>query len=312
MKIVFMGTPEFAVAPLDALLKQNYNIVAVVTAPDKPAGRGQKVQFSEVKEYALLHNLNVLQPTLLKDNSFVKTLQELKPDIIFVVAFRMIPQIIWEIPTFGTINIHASLLPQYRGAAPIHWAVVNGETETGLTSFYINETIDTGNIILQEKTHILPTETTGNVYERLKNMAADLAIKTVEFCKKNPKISYPQQEQSDLKLAPKISKSSAHIDWNKGGREIYNHIRGFSPYPAAWTTLVKDNKELLCKIVFAEFISEAHSLPVGTICNTKEQLQIAVSDGYILPTIIQIEGKKQMPIQECMRGFSFEGVTIKL
>lgn len=314
MRILYMGTPEFAVAPLQSLIALKYTIIGVVTAPDKPAGRGQQVSMSAVKICALQHNLPILQPTNLKSEVFVQQIRELNPDIILVIAFRMLPKVVWEIPAFGTINIHGSLLPQYRGAAPIHWAVVHGETQTGVTSFYINETIDTGNIILQKTTNIAFTETTGDVYNRLMNLAADLSVETIEYVKKHPHESFPQEivANKELRHAPKIDKDTCKIDWQKTGTEIYNHIRGFSPFPAAWTMIKKGEKVMLCKLYYSEFIKLQHVFDIGTIIIEKESILIAIIDGYIKPTDIQLEGKKRMSIEECMRGFSFADAEIVL
>lgn len=314
MRILYMGTPEFAVAPLQNLINQNYTIVGVVTAPDKPAGRGQQISMSAVKTCALQHNLSIFQPTNLKSEEFITQVRTLQPDIILVIAFRMLPKVIWEIPPLGTINIHGSLLPQYRGAAPIHWAVVNGETQTGVTSFYINETIDTGNIILQKTTDIAHTDTTGLVYERLMNLAAELSVETIEYVQKHPHTSTPQESIAciELRHAPKIEKETCKINWNACGSSIYNHIRGFSPFPAAWTLLKKQDKTIICKIYFALFTPASHDYIIGTILTDQTNISIAVKDGFIQPTDIQLEGKKRMSIQECMRGFSFTDVQIEI
>ncbi|HPM12397.1 MAG TPA: methionyl-tRNA formyltransferase [Bacteroidales bacterium] len=314
MRILYMGTPEFAVAPLQNLINQNYTIVGVVTAPDKPAGRGQQISMSAVKTCALQHNLSIFQPTNLKSEEFITQVRTLQPDIILVIAFRMLPKVIWEIPPLGTINIHGSLLPQYRGAAPIHWAVVNGETQTGVTSFYINETIDTGNIILQKTIDIAHTDTTGLVYERLMNLAAELSVETIKYVQKHPHTSTPQESITCVVLhhAPKIEKETCKINWNACGTNIYNHIRGFSPFPAAWTLLKKQDKTIICKIYFALFTPASHDYIIGTILTDQTNISIAVKDGFIQPTDIQLEGKKRMSIQECMRGFSFTDVQIEI
>ncbi len=314
MRILYMGTPDFAVAPLQTLINYNYSIVGVVTAPDKPAGRGQQLSMSAVKKCALQYNLPIYQPTNLKSEEFVQQVRDLQPDVILVIAFRMLPKIIWEIPPLGTINIHGSLLPQYRGAAPIHWAVVHGEKITGVTSFYINEQIDTGNILLQKQIDIAYTDTTGIVYEKLMQLAAELSVETLEYIIKNPHVSTPQSTINieELRHAPKIEKETCKINWQQNGEIIYNHIRGFSPFPAAWTYIIKQKNRLVFKIYFAEFIAQNHTYSPGYILIEKSVLTIAVIDGFIKPKDVQIEGKKRMSIEECMRGFSFEDVIIEL
>lgn len=314
MRILYMGTPEFAVAPLQALINHNYTIIGVVTAPDKPAGRGQQIATSAVKKCALEHGLPIFQPTNLKSEEFVKQVTELQPDVILVIAFRMLPKVIWQIPTYGTINIHGSLLPQYRGAAPIHWAVVNGEPKTGVTSFYINEEIDTGNIILQKTVDIANTDTTGIVYEKLMKLAANLSVETIEYITTQPHVSTPQAAitSGNLHHAPKIDKDTCNINWHATGQTIYNHIRGFSPVPAAWTMIKKQDQTLLLKIYFAEFEHIEHELSIGTIIIEKTYIKIAVIDGFIIPTDIQIEGKKRMSIGDCIRGFSFSDVELDM
>lgn len=309
LRIVYMGTPEFAVFPLQTLLENNYNIVSVITAPDKPSGRGYQMNMSAVKQFAIEKKLPILQPTNLKSEDFIQKLQSLKPDLIIVIAFRMLPKVVWELPPLGTINIHASLLPQYRGAAPINWAIVNGETETGVTSFYINETIDTGSIISQIKVSISEDTCAGELHDILQVKAGELLLKTLDSIK-DTRISGIEQEQlifdTELKHAPKITKELCNINWGNTTEYIYNQIRGFSPYPGAWTNLYKVNKTLNCKILQAVKKIENHSLLPGTITISKNSIGIATINGYILPTEIQIEGKKRMKIEECINGFSFE------
>ncbi|MFN3316928.1 MAG: methionyl-tRNA formyltransferase, partial [Raineya sp.] len=235
MRIIFMGTPEFAVPSLQVLVENGYNIVGVVTAPDKPAGRGKQMQVSEVKQYALSQNLPILQPEKLKSPDFLAELQALKADLQVVVAFRMLPEVVWAMPPIGTFNLHASLLPKYRGAAPINWAIINGETETGVTTFFLQHEIDTGNIIFQEKEPISPTDTAGSLYQRLMHKGAKLVLKTVQTIEKGDVQTFPQV--GEITHAPKIFRETCQIDWNKTSTEIYNFVRGLAPYPAAWTTL---------------------------------------------------------------------------
>lgn len=308
-----MGTPEFAVEPLARLIQNNYTIIGVVTATDKPAGRGKKIQKSAVKLFAEQNNILVLQPENLKDPQFVQTVVELAPNLIFVVAFRMLPKVIWEIPTYGTCNLHASLLPQYRGAAPINWAIVNGETETGLTTFFINEHIDTGHIIAQEKVTIPLHQTAGELYTVLMNVGADLLVKTAKMIESHSVVPVPQEDYiSDnlLKSAPKITKEICRINWNNTAQTIYNHIRGFSPYPAAWFLMSHSDEEIICKIFFAEIQIKDHTYAPGTLLQDASTLLIACADGFVMPTEIQIQGKKRMSITECLRGFSFASSTI--
>jgi methionyl-tRNA formyltransferase len=297
LRIIYMGTPDFAVHPLSLLVKHNYSIVSVVTVPDKAAGRGKKLQQSPVKKYS----------------EFVETIQNLKPNLIVVVAFRMLPKVIWEIPSHGTFNLHASLLPQYRGAAPINWAIVNGETETGVTTFFIDDTIDTGHVIAQKKASIPHTAKAGDLHDTLMNLGGELIMETIENIEAGTINTIPQEklESNDiLKPAPKISKETCKIDWSKAVLDIYNHIRGFSPYPAAWFRISNDSQTYICKIFNAEYKTSQVQEKIGTIAQTKEKLSIACADGYIFPSDIQLEGKKRMNIHDCLRGFSFEGFSV--
>ncbi len=315
-KIVFMGTPDFAVPSLDILIKNGYDIAGVITAPDKPAGRGRKISYSPVKKYALSNDLPVLQPQNLKDENFINLLKSLKPDIQVVVAFRMLPGAVWEIPPLGTFNLHASLLPQYRGAAPINWAVINGEKETGVTTFFINEEIDTGKIILSEKVEITPNETAGELHDKLMMAGANLVLLTVDSIINN-KYSLTNQseltgETVSLKKAPKIFKEDCRIDWTKSVNEIYNFIRGLSPYPGAFTELVLPNdKTLLLKIYRAEkpgtckedIIKDKDLSPGKIQTDGKSYLKISCKNGFINITEIQQEGKRIMKTEEFLRGF---------
>ena len=303
LRIVFMGTPEFAVASLDALVKAGCNIVGVITAPDKQAGRGLQLQQSAVKKYAVEKNLHILQPEKLKDPAFIEALKELKADVQAVVAFRMLPEIVWNMPALGTINVHGSLLPQYRGAAPINWAVINGEKFTGVTTFKLQQEIDTGNILLSEKIAIEEDDNAGTVHDKLKEVGAALLVKTILFVADDKLVEIPQQESAEeIKHAPKLFTETGNIDWNKNVEEIYNLIRGLSPYPAAYTKL--HNKTL--KIFSGEKLLDKPDISPGTFkTDEKNFLQFAGANGYINVTTIQLEGKKKMEIKEFLRGYRF-------
>lgn len=306
-RIIFMGTPEFAVASLDALVQAGCNIIAVITAPDKPAGRGMKLTESAVKKYAVEKQLPVLQPVKLKDPSFLAELKSLQADLQIVVAFRMLPEVVWDMPPMGTINLHGSLLPQYRGAAPINWAVINGEKETGVTTFKLQHEIDTGNILLQNSFPIGEDETAGEVHDKMKEIGAQLLVKTVAGLAKGSLTEIPQKaagsgQLSAVKHAPKIFTETCKIDWNHSVISIYNLIRGLSPYPAAFTYL---NDKML-KIYKAK--KEPHTSPKspGTVeTDNKTYLKFAASDGYIYVTELQLEGKKKMGVEEFLRGYRF-------
>jgi methionyl-tRNA formyltransferase len=310
MRIVFMGTPDFAVASLDILVKNNYSVVGVITAVDKPAGRGQQLQQSAVKQYALQQGLPILQPEKLKEEQFLKQLAALKADLQIVVAFRMLPEVVWRMPRLGTFNLHGSLLPQYRGAAPINRAVMNGEKETGVSTFFLQQEIDMGKIIFQEKTPIGENDTAGEVHDRLMVIGANLVLKTVQAIEHN---HYPQIDQSEfikateeIKSAPKIFKEDCKINWYKTMNEIHDHIRGLSPYPAAFTTFVAPTGQQYPVKFFISRKEKSNALqPLKSIwTDSKNQLKIAVSDGYILVEELQLAGKKKMGIQEFLRGFA--------
>jgi methionyl-tRNA formyltransferase len=304
LRIVFMGTPEFAVASLDALVKAGYNIVGVVTAPDKPAGRGMRVQQSAIKIYALEKKLKVLQPEKLKNSGFLEELSSLKADVQVVVAFRMLPEIVWNMPHLGTINLHASLLPQYRGAAPINWAIINGEKETGVTTFKLKHEIDTGDILLQQKIPISETDTAGDLHNKIKDIGAQLLVKTIKglaegTLKETPQIDYSHFNAAAIRHAPKIYNETCQIDWNKGVEDIYNLIRGLSPYPCAFTFL--NEKKL--KIFKAEKeLKENPEFPGTMKTDQKTFLKFACKDGYIKLLQLQLEGKKQMATEDFLRG----------
>lgn len=300
MRIVFMGTPDFAVASLDILVQNGYNIVGVITAPDKPAGRGKQIQQSAVKQYAVAHNLNVLQPEKLKNPDFLAELKALNADLQIVVAFRMLPEVVWNMPPMGTFNLHGSLLPAYRGAAPINWAVMNGETQTGVTTFFLQHEIDTGSIIHQATMPIGPDECTGEVHDRMMALGAELVLKTVKEIEQGTVTATPQDMTGDYPHAPKIFREDCKIDWNQPLDKVYNHIRGLSPYPAAWTEL--DGKTL--KIYRAKKETAYHTQPNGTLdTDGKTYLRFAVPGGFIYADELQLEGKKRLTVKEFLTGW---------
>lgn len=304
LRIVFMGTPEFAVPTLDKLIKNNYNVVGVITAADKPAGRGRKLQASPVKEYAVAHGLKILQPPSLKEKSFLDELRALNANLQVVVAFRMLPQAVWQMPKYGTFNLHASLLPDYRGAAPINWAIINGETETGATTFFIDDKIDTGEIILQEKTNIEPDETAGTLHDKLMELGAGLVLRTVELIENGAVERREQKEVKELKIAHKIYKETCMIDWNLPLDKIYDHIRGLSPYPTAWTTLYGEDGGSLLKIYSVSKIPQKHSLENGVLVHDKKSMKVAVKGGFLKLDEIQLPGKRKMKVTEFLNGSS--------
>lgn len=306
LRIVFMGTPEFAVSSLDALVKAGMNIAGVVTAPDKAAGRGMKMMQSAVKSYAVEHHLPVLQPCKLKDPQFIEELSNLKPDVQIVVAFRMLPEIVWNLPPMGTINVHASLLPHYRGAAPINWAIINGETETGITTFQLKHEIDTGNILLQEKVPISQTQTAGELHDVLKETGAALLVKTIQGLCEGTIDPQPQAKLIDetlIKHAPKIFTETCRIDFQQSLEKIYNLIRGLSPYPGAFTFI----NEKLIKI-FRATKEEAivKEEPGFVVSDRKTFLKIACNDGYLHLQELQMEGKKRMLVADFLKGYRWE------
>jgi methionyl-tRNA formyltransferase len=300
-----MGTPGFAVASLEKLVNEKYNVIAVVTVPDKPAGRGQKLQESEVKQFAVQHSIPVLQPEKLKSPEFIEQLKTLNPDLQIVVAFRMLPEIVWQLPPMGTFNLHGSLLPQYRGAAPINRAVMNGEKKTGVTTFFLQHKIDTGNIIFREEISIGQNETAGEVHDRMMVVGATLVTKTVDAILEGNYPNIPQlslvNEGEAIHEAPKIFREDCKIDWGLPGKKIHDHIRGLSPYPAAWTNLFSENEEaVMLKIYRSEFIPSKHSHSAGTIL---ENFHVATADGMIRVLELQAPGKKKMPVADFLRGF---------
>ncbi|MEE1943537.1 methionyl-tRNA formyltransferase [Pedobacter sp. KR3-3] len=299
MKIVFMGTPEFAVASLDALLQAGLDVVAVVTAADKPAGRGQKLSESAVKKYAVAKGIPVLQPLKLKDPEFIEELKAFKADLQVVVAFRMLPEVVWNMPPKGTINLHASLLPQYRGAAPINHVIINGEKESGATTFFLKHEIDTGDIIFSDAVAITDDESAGSLHDKLMDLGANLLVRTVKAIEANDYNEIPQPESDELKMAPKIFKEFCKVDWNQPSQTVYNHIRGLSPYPTAFTTF--NDKAL--KIFGAVLEEKEPGISAGAfLTDGKTFLKFATKDGFLKVTDIQYEGKKRMPIEEFLRG----------
>ncbi|WP_185216412.1 methionyl-tRNA formyltransferase [Sphingobacterium mizutaii] len=309
MRIIFMGTPDFAVASLKALIDAGEEVVAVVTGPDKPAGRGQKIHESAVKQFAVSQNIPVLQPQKLKDPTFLEELKSYRANLQVVVAFRMLPELVWNMPEKGTINVHASLLPNYRGAAPINHAIINGEKSSGVTTFLLQHEIDTGNILYSTEVPISDTDNAGDLHDKLMVAGAELLIKTVNAIKTGNINPIPQDdlgENSELKHAPKIFKEDCLIDWNKSTEEVYNLIRGLSPYPAAFTHL--DGKVL--KIYSAEKEITGHKgLPGSYLSDGKTSLKFATGDGYLKLTEVQIEGKKRMLVSDFLRGFRLDKLT---
>lgn len=293
LRIIFMGTPEFAVGILDTIIKNNYEVVGVITAADKPAGRGQKIKYSAVKEYALANNLTLLQPTNLKDESFLAELKALNANLQVVVAFRMLPKVVWEMPAFGTFNLHASLLPNYRGAAPINWAIINGETKTGVTTFFIDDKIDTGAMILNSEIAIEPAENAGQLHDRLMNLGSTTVIDTLKVIEAGNVTTTIQEDNADIKTAYKLNKENCKIDWTKSGDEINNLIRGLSPYPGAWCFLKDKNEELNIKIYEAKLVPDSHSYETGSIISSKKEIKIAIKDGFIQLLSLQLPGKRE-------------------
>jgi methionyl-tRNA formyltransferase len=304
LRIVFMGTPEFAVPSLEVLVASNFNVVGVVTAPDKPQGRGQQLTISPVKKAAIRLGIRVLQPTNLKSQEFLNELLELKVNLQVVVAFRMLPEAVWTMPELGTFNLHASLLPQYRGAAPINWAIINGEKETGVTTFFLRHEIDTGNILFQERENISREDTAGSLYERLMMKGAQLVLKTVQAIANENIQPIPQQEPAGLKKAPKIFKETCKIDWNQPAERIRDFVRGLSPYPAAWTEI--NGKTFKIYAVTNEGKMKAQSSPGTFDSDNKSYICAAAADGWLRIDELQAEGKRRMKVEEFLKGNKLE------
>ncbi len=306
LRIVFMGTPDFAVATLKALIDHNYNVVGVITAPDRPAGRGQKLRASAVKQFALEHSLTILQPKNLKAETFIAELKALNANLQIIVAFRMLPKVVWQMPEYGTFNLHASLLPQYRGAAPIHWAIINGETKTGVTTFFIDEKIDTGAIILNKETTIENDTTVGELHDNLMTIGSALVIETVKLIETDSISTLIQPQTEDLKTAYKLNRDNCKIDWSQSIDTIYNKIRGLNPFPTAWCYLDnKDDEPLTVKLYGVEKLEVAHNYEDGHISSTKTELKVACLGGYINIKEIQFPGKRKMDVKSLLNGFQF-------
>jgi methionyl-tRNA formyltransferase len=306
LRIIFMGTPDFAVASLEALVEHDYNIVGVITAPDKPAGRGRKLNESAVKHYAKSKGLHVMQPTNLKADAFIKELTDLKANLHIVVAFRMLPKLVWEMPKYGTFNLHASLLPNYRGAAPINWAIINGETKTGASTFFIDEKIDTGEMILQKEVPIDKNENAGSLHDKLMSLGSELVLKTVSLISEGPVKTKPQPKGTDLKTAYKLNKENCKIDWSTKLESIYNKIRGLSPYPAAWCILKNNDESLDIKIYAADKEIAEHDLEAGKVITSKKEIKVAVKEGYIIIKEIKLPGKRKMDAISLLNGYNFD------
>ena len=305
LRIVFMGTPDFAVGILDTIYQNNYEIVGVITAPDKPAGRGQKVSTSAVKEYAVSKNLRLLQPTNLKSEDFLAELKSLNANLHVVVAFRMLPEVVWKMPKLGTFNLHASLLPEYRGAAPINWAIINGETKTGVTTFFIDDKIDTGAMILSKETTIGTNESAGELHDRLMQLGSEAVIETLHLIEEGKATTTVQTENPNVKTAYKLNKDNCKIDWTQSGITIFNLIRGLSPYPAAWTYIKDGENEWNVKIYAALFEEKEHTDAIGSVTTTKKEILIATKDGVLKIVSLQFPGKKRMQAHELLNGISF-------
>lgn len=303
LRIIFMGTPDFAVPSLEVLIKNNFNVLAVITSPDKAAGRGKKIRTSAIKDCALKHNIPILQPTNLKSPEFIETLKAYKANLQVVVAFRMLPEVVWDMPELGTFNLHASLLPQYRGAAPINWAIINGETETGLTTFFLKHKIDTGDVILQEKERIFPRDTVSMLYERLRFYSEDLVLRTVQKIQSQDYELEAQIESENIKEAPKIFPADCVINFEQNSRDIYNFVRGLSPYPAARMEL----KGKTCKIFWVDVVEEdlenTDEIKLGEyLTDNKKYLYIKTLDGFVSIKELQSQGRKRMEIKAFLAG----------
>ncbi|WP_292948477.1 methionyl-tRNA formyltransferase [Olleya sp. UBA1516] len=306
IKIVFMGTPEFAVTTLKTILDHDYNVVGVITAPDKPAGRGRKMHESAVKVFAKQKGLNILQPTNLKSDDFLNELKALEANLQIIVAFRMLPKVVWDMPKYGTFNLHASLLPNYRGAAPINWAIINGETKTGVSTFFIDEKIDTGEMILQKDIAIDPSENAGSLHDKLMMLGSDLIIDTIKLIEKGDVTTTPQSEDAISRTAYKLNRDNCKIDFTQPIEAIYNKIRGLSPYPAAWCELHNNDDVLDIKIYKAEKEFEDHNIEVGTIISSKSTLKVAVKEGFITILELKLPGKRNMEVKSLLNGYNFD------
>lgn len=304
LRIVFMGTPDFAVAILDRIVSDGHHVVGVITAPDKPAGRGRKLNESAVKKYAKSKGLHLLQPTNLKSPDFLSELESLQANLQVVVAFRMLPKVVWNLPQYGTFNLHASLLPDYRGAAPIHWTIINGEEKTGVTTFFIDEKIDTGAMILKKEVSINEDETVGQLHDRLMHLGAQAVSETIDLVKKDTATTTLQPE-SETKIAPKLNSENCRVNWNDTLHNIYNHIRGLNPFPAAWSEIQNGSDPISLKIYKVRKERILHENENGTIITTKKEIKVAVDGGYILLDELKLSGKKKLDAVSLLNGFSF-------
>jgi methionyl-tRNA formyltransferase len=300
-----MGTPEFAVSTLDAILSSVFNVVGVITAPDKPAGRGRQLNQSAVKSYALSKGLIVLQPTNLKNENFIAQLEALNANLQVVVAFRMLPKVVWQMPKYGTFNLHASLLPNYRGAAPINWAIINGETKTGVSTFFIDEKIDTGEMIMQKEVEISKSETAGELHDKLMHIGSALVVDTLNLIQNDNVETTPQQDYPEIKTAYKLDKDNCFIDWNRSIKDIYNQVRGLNPYPSAWCLLKNGDDELNVKIYNVDAIECDHKYSIGAIITNKQEVKVAAKNGMILLNEIKLPGKRKMDVKSLLNGFEF-------
>lgn len=305
LRIVFMGTPEFAVSILKSIIESKYQVVGVITAPDKPAGRGRKLNESAVKTYAKSQGLNILQPTNLKDETFLEDLKALRANLQIVVAFRMLPEVVWKLPKHGTFNLHASLLPDYRGAAPINWAIINGETQTGVTTFFIDDKIDTGAIILQKTVAIDAKEHAGQLHDKLMHAGSELVLETIKLIASGEVTTQAQPQTEGTKTAYKLNRDNCKIDWTSNKEQIYDKIRGLSPYPGAWCYLQNGEDQLDIKIHASEIEKETHQLPIGAIVTNKKEIKVAVNGGYIKILEIKLPGKRNMDAQSLLNGYAF-------
>ena len=304
--IIFMGTTEFAIPSLKKIIENNYNVLTVVTSNDKPAGRGLKLKESPIKQFAKKNGLKILQPNNLKDQNFINLIRNFKPDLIVVVAFRMLPEILWKIPKYGTINVHASLLPEYRGAAPINWAIINGESQTGVSTFFINNKIDTGDIIDQSLIEINTNENAADIHDRLMELGGNILIKSLEKIFSNKQVVIKKQiVNKPLNKAPKLDKLNSKINWHESSEKIYNKIRGLSPYPGAKSVLDNYDKKINVIIYKSSFSNNKHNHPNGSIIIEKDRFKVATFDGYINPILIKFEGKKTLDIKSLINGFNF-------
>ena len=306
LRILFMGTPEFAVSSLKAILSKEFNVVGVITAPDKPAGRGRKLNESPVKTYAMEKGLTVFQPKNLKNECFISELKKLNANVYVVVAFRMLPKVIWQIPEFGTFNLHASLLPNYRGAAPITWVIMNGESKTGVSTLFIDDKIDTGDMILQESLEISRNDTAGELHDKLKDLGSNLVVKTLVLLQQNNVETNPQLETATTKTAHKLTKNNCQIDWSKPAAHIDQHVRGLSPYPAAWCSLQNNDEILHVKVYRVAIAHSIHQLPVGSTIATKNEIKIACLDGFVFLKEIKFQGKRKMDVKSLLNGFTLK------